>query len=92
MKKLCLILSCFVAVHAHAQRISIANDSAAIRTMLQPQKVTIIQPDFYSTHLGFFCTQEIKIEKQWHVPLIFRLGSVEYNNWLEQKAGCYYKP
>ena len=41
--------------------------------------------DFYSKQLGFFCKQEIKMDKAIKIPFRFRLGSVEQCNWLEGK-------
>lgn len=41
--------------------------------------------DFYSTQLGFFCRQEIKMDKVPIIPIRFRLGSIEQCNWLEGK-------
>jgi hypothetical protein len=34
---------------------------------------------------GFFCRQEVKLDKKLPMPLRFRLGNMEYSNWLEQK-------
>jgi len=44
-----------------------------------------LPPDFYAKRLGFFCRQEIKLEKAIKIPFRFRLGSVEQCNWLERK-------
>ena len=44
-----------------------------------------LSPDFYSKQLGFFCKQEIKMDKITKVPFRFRLGSVEQCDWLEGK-------
>ncbi|MGG9970703.1 hypothetical protein ACQ33O_02820 [Ferruginibacter sp. SUN002] len=66
-------------------------DIASVR--LSPQtsivgtskRVNVIPADFYYTNLGFFCKQEIKIEKATKISLKFRLGSVESCDRLEGK-------
>jgi hypothetical protein len=45
----------------------------------------ILRPDYYTCHFGFFCKQELNIEKSTHIPLRFRLGSLQYCNSLEGK-------
>ncbi len=45
-----------------------------------------IAPDLYTQHLPFFCRQELKM-KQAHVPVTFRIGSIDQCNYLEQKPG-----
>src|SRR5689334_16186893 len=36
-------------------------------------------------HLGFMCMQELKLDKLTVMPIRFRLGSLNYVNYLEQK-------
>ncbi|HTQ63635.1 MAG TPA: hypothetical protein VMI12_02505 [Puia sp.] len=45
----------------------------------------ILPADFYVQHIGYFCKKEWEFEKSVHIPLRFRLGSLEYCNYLEGK-------
>ncbi len=49
-----------------------------------------IPANFALCNDGFFCKQELKLEKKTHVPVKFRLGTLEQTNWLEGKLK--YKP
>lgn len=51
----------------------------------KPTYKPFLPGDFYSKQLGFFCKQEIKMDKAIKIPFRFRLGSVEQCNWLEGK-------
>ena len=44
-----------------------------------------LSPSFYASQLGFFCKQEIKMDKITKVPFRFRLGSIAECNRLEGK-------
>jgi hypothetical protein len=45
----------------------------------------IVPGDYYVRHFGFVCKKEWQFEKTTHVPLRFRLGSLDYCNSLEGK-------
>lgn len=49
----------------------------------------IIPASYYSTNLGFFCKKELQLDKVVAVPLRFRLGSLAYVNYLEQKPNAH---
>ncbi len=50
-----------------------------------PGQVNLFRPEFYKHQPGFFCRQELQLEKITAIPFRFRLGSLEYVNYLEQK-------
>jgi hypothetical protein len=50
---------------------------------ISPQN--LVSPNFYVKNLGFFCKQELKWEAATGIPLKFRLGSVQYCDWMEGK-------
>ena len=44
--------------------------------------------DYYTSNLGFICKREYIFEKQTSIPLRFRIGSLDYTNYLEQKPNA----
>ena len=49
---------------------------------------SVIPGDFYVHQLGFFCKEELKFEAATKIPFKFRLGSVQYCDWMEGKKNA----
>lgn len=55
---------------------------------IAPLPIKSISPSLYSENLGFICKKEWQLEKLTTVPFRFRLGSLDYVNYLEQKPNA----
>jgi hypothetical protein len=56
--------------------------------LLSPVSCAVISADFYTRNFGFFCKKELQFEKTTKIPLRFRLGSLQYNDYLERKPNA----
>ena len=55
---------------------------------ISPVSCSTISADYYTRNFGFFCKKELQFEKATKIPLRFRLGSLQYNDYLEQKPNA----
>jgi len=56
-------------------------------TLSQPVRTAAFLPaNFYARNLGFMCRQEFFLEKKTKIPFRFRLGNLDYCNYLEGKS------
>ena len=56
--------------------------------LIKPVSCSVISADFYTQNFGFFCKKELQFEKATKIPLRFRLGTLQYNDYLEQKPNA----
>jgi hypothetical protein len=82
-----IILFCVsMAAKSHAQ---LTPDSIRFKPVISLQP---LKSSYYCNKLGFFCRQEVKLDKLTAMPIRFRLGSLNYVNYLEQKPNARVKP
>jgi hypothetical protein len=61
-------------------------DSMAKQSVLYNMNIVQpVAPDHYTSGFGFFCKQELRLEKI-NVPLKVRMGDPDFCNYLESKS------
>ncbi len=69
------------------------NNQIGLRYLLEGSTVgtkpcTNVAADFYMQNFGFTCKKELQLEKLTKIPFRFRIGSLQYNDYLEQKPNA----
>jgi len=49
----------------------------------------VLPQNFYNQHIGFFCKKEVQVQKMMKLPFYFRLGSMQYTDYLERKPNTF---
>lgn len=52
------------------------------------RNIFTLSPKKYAESIGFFCQKELQLDKITPVAFRFRLGSLDYVNWMEQKLNA----
>jgi hypothetical protein len=72
--------------------LSTQNPLSFLPAKVNQQTSCMVIPSWSADKLPFFCRIEHRMAKKLSVPVLFRLGSVEYVNWLEGKGGTELMP
>ena len=95
----CMIFATMAAYCQYSPKIaSIYSNEMANSFAFSPNKQNSflipvqIPANFYVTQLGFVCKKEWKFESATKLPLRFRLGTIQYCDWLEGKKGASVSP
>ena len=79
-------INIYAAFHSKKLLHQKSNDKTDL--ILSPVSCSLINADFYTRNFGFFCKKELQFEKATKIPLRFRLGSLQYNDYLEGKPNA----
>jgi len=80
-----LFLFIFISLSSYSQTKAQYILNKTKSSPLIPIRLSVLPADYYTKNLGFFCKKELALEKTTKVPFRFRLGSLEYCNYLEGK-------
>jgi hypothetical protein len=75
-------------LHATYKKQELIQRKKQIVIYINPVSCATISADYYTRNFGFFCKKELQFEKATKIPLRFRLGSLQYNDYLEQKPNA----
>ncbi len=75
-------------VRSHKKMVPVKFTISQSVFLSKPRSMPVISADHYTQNFGFFCKKELQFEKASKIPLRFRLGSLPYNDYLEQKPNA----
>lgn len=99
-KKCKILIFCMIFVEndTFSQQISLKDTTSKASAKLlplhfspisgSPYTMKPVAGNFYVKNLGFFCRQELKLEAVTKIPFRFRIGSVNYCDWMEGKKNA----
>jgi len=76
------------ASRASSASFSMCNWGADPGPVFHLRPVPVISAGHYRNTLGFMCRQELTLQKKLSLPLVLRLGSPDFVNWMEQKPNA----
>ena len=79
------VLLLFLVLLNSLKAASQLNLKRSIDTMDKKIYLKVLPRNFYSQHMGFFCKKEVQVQQYTHLPLFFRLGTLEYVDRMEHK-------
>ncbi len=86
-----LLLICYGEIFAQEKSIVNSSSFAMIPIKFEDnsgERFYMLGKNLYSQQLSFFCRKELQFEKKTSIPLRFRIGSLDYTNYLEQKPNA----
>jgi predicted ATP-grasp superfamily ATP-dependent carboligase len=92
MNKLLILLFFSVSISGYAQNALLLKNNGTVSSDkivaagkdVRNLNALAIPADYYTKKFGFFCRQELKMQNA-HVPVVFRVGTIDQCNYLEQK-------
>ena len=94
MKRICLFVNLLLILSV-ISKAQLSQQPMVAKHVVDSLKLYPLKPlpdNYYNSTLGFFCKKEIQFEKATKISLKFRLGSIDYTDYLEQKPNAIKKP
>jgi hypothetical protein len=77
-------------IHIQSSRFIFSSSKLLVKIPKNFVIAGICSPETYKMGIGFFCKKELELYRITPLHVRFRLGSLEYVNWLEKKPNALY--